>query len=169
MRNQSLTRSSHVHAHLLPSPTTFRTGIIDLGSHALQCNTVLSCAERTPLKSTCCHALQCNTVLSCITMPARCDGITKQSRFTIPMTMCCHALQCNTVLSCITMPARCDGITKQSRFTIPMTMLLSTSATRFCYAVTAALPIMCCLATAQHAVKRERSTVLRHHQQVRIR
>ena len=103
MRNQSLTRSSHVHAHLLPSPTTFRTGIIDLGSHALQCNTVLSCAERTPLKSTCCHALQCNTVLSCITMPARCDGITKQSRFTIPMTMCCHALQCNTVLSCFTM------------------------------------------------------------------
>ena len=81
----------------------FRTGIIDLGSHALQCNTVLSCAERTPLKSTCCHALQCNTVLSCITMPARCDGITKQSRFTIPMTMCCHALQCNTVLSCFTM------------------------------------------------------------------
>ena len=72
---------------LLPSPTTFRTGIIDLGSHALQCNTVLSCAERTPLKSTCCHALQCNTVLSCITMPARCDGITKQSRFRIPMTM----------------------------------------------------------------------------------
>ena len=53
---------------LLPSPTTFRTGIIDLGSHALQCNTVLSCAERTPLKSTCCHALQCNTVLSCFTM-----------------------------------------------------------------------------------------------------
>ena len=87
MRNQSLTRSSHVHAHLLPSPTTFRTGIIDLGSHALQCNTVLSCAERTPLKSTCCHALQCNTVLSCITMPARCDGITKQSWFRIPMTM----------------------------------------------------------------------------------
>ena len=85
------------------------------------------------------------------------------------MQRCCHALQCNTVLSCITMPARCDGITKQSRFTIPMTMLLSTSATRFCYAVTAALPIMCCLATAQHAVKRERSTVLRHHQQVRIR
>ncbi len=130
MRNQSLTRSSHVHAHLLPSPTTFRTGTIDLGSHALQCNTVLSCAERTPLKST-----------------------------------CCHALQCNTVLSCITMPARCDGITKQSWFRIPMTMLLSTSATRFCYAVTAALPIMCCLATAQHAVKRKRSTVLRHHQQ----
>ena len=94
---------------------------------------MLSCAERTPLKST-----------------------------------CCHALQCNTVLSCITMPARCDGITKQSRFTIPMTMLLSTSATRFCYAVTAALPIMCCLATAQHAVKRERSTVLRHHQLVFI-
>ena len=130
MRNRSLTRSSHVHAHLLPSPTTFRTGIIDLGSHALQCNTVLSCAERTPLKST-----------------------------------CCHALQCNTVLSCITMPARCDGITKQSWFRIPMTMLLSTSAARFCYAVTAALPIMCCLATAQHAAKRKRSTVLRHHQQ----
>ena len=80
-------------------------------------------------------------------------------------TRCCHALQCNTVLSCITMPARCDGITKQSWFRIPMTMLLSTSATRFCYAVTAALPIMCCLATAQHAVKRKRSTVLRHHQQ----
>ena len=26
-----LARSSHVHAHLLPSPTTFRTGIIDFG------------------------------------------------------------------------------------------------------------------------------------------
>ena len=39
-------------------------------------------------------------------------------------------------------------------------MLLSTSAAQCCHALTATLPIMCCLATAQHVVKRERSTVL---------
>ena len=109
----------------------------------------------------CCHALQCNTVLSCITMPARCDGITKQSWFRIPMTMLLSTSAtrfCYAVTAAL--PIMCCLATAQH-----VTMLLSTSATRFCYAVTAALPIMCCLATAQHAVKRKRSTVLRHHQQ----